>query len=52
MYNISNKVIKFNEQTDEILLKKTRTWLRKRDFKREIEPLLIAEQNNAIRNAT
>ena len=39
----------FKRQTGEIAHKKTWTWLRKGNLKRESEPLLIAVQKNAIR---
>ena len=39
----------FNRQTGEISRKKTWTWLRKGNLKRETKSLLIAAKNNAIR---
>ena len=39
----------FKQLTDEISHEKTWTWLRKGIFEREMESLLIAAQNNAIR---
>ena len=39
----------FKRQTDEIVHKKTWTWLRKGNLLRETESLLIAAQNNTIR---
>ena len=40
---------RFKRLINNISHEKTRTWLRKGNFKREIESLLIAAQNNAIR---
>ena len=39
----------FRRQTNEITLEKTRTWLRKGNFNKETESILIAAQNNDIR---
>ena len=39
----------FKQQTNDMEFKKTWTWLKKGNLKREIESLLIATQNNAIR---
>ena len=39
----------FKQQINEISFEKTWTWLRKGNFKRETESLLIAAQNNALR---
>ena len=39
----------FKQQTGDVAYKKTWTWLRKRNLKRETEYLLIASQNKAIR---
>ena len=39
----------FNRLINDISHEKTWTWLRKGNFKRETESLLIAPQNNAIR---
>ena len=39
----------FKRIINNISYDKTETWLRKRNFKRETEPFLIAAQNNAIR---
>ena len=39
----------FKQQTSKISHEKTRTWLRKRDLKRESESLLKAAENYAIR---
>ena len=38
----------FKQQTNEIALELTRTWLQNGNFKRKTESLLIAAQNNAI----
>ena len=35
--------------TKEIILGKTRTWLKKRNIKSEIESLFVVAENNAIR---
>ncbi len=40
---------RFKRLVNTISLQKTCTWLRKRNFKRETESLLIAVQNNAVR---
>ena len=40
---------RFNRQINNISLKKIWTWLRKGNFKRETESLLIAAQNDAVR---
>ena len=39
------------QQTNEIAHEKIWTWLQERILKREIESLLIAAQNNAIRTS-
>ena len=41
---------RFKRLTSDISHEKTWIWLRKGNFKRETESLLIAEQNNSIRN--
>ena len=41
---------RFKRLTSEIAHKKTWTWIRKENLKRETESLLIAVQNNAIKN--
>ena len=40
---------RFKRLINNISHEKTWTWLRKGNFKRDTEPLLIASQNNAIR---
>ena len=39
----------FKRQTSKIAHRKTWSWLRKENFKREIESFQVASQNNAIR---
>ena len=41
----------FNRQTDKISHEKTWTELRKRNFKREIESILMTAENNALRTS-
>ena len=41
---------KTHKETDKISNEKICTWLRKENLKKEIESLLIAAKNNAIRN--
>ena len=43
---------RFKQLINNISHNKTWTWVRKGNFKRETEYLLIAAQNNAIRDAT